>query len=428
MKKVATAAKFLGLLILLFLCGFTWRDIRQGRLPSSTTLSSLVDVALAQNRPSPEQEFLQNYTRIQKDYYKPVDSVKLTYASMEGLMASLGDPHTMFMPPQIASDFNLQTNGTFVGIGCRLSHNPMGAKAESVFENGPAYHAGLRAGDLITGVNSVSVVGKAIDDIVAKIRGEEGTEVKLKVLRGEKSAPLLLTVRRARVETPTVSETKVIPGTHFGYFQVATFSEPTTHQFDEEIAKLEKQHINGLIIDLRDNPGGLLDTAKDMLSRFVENKLVVTVRYREGREEPVMTDSGELHDFNYPVVLLVNEDSASAAEIFSGALQDYKRATLVGTHTYGKASVQNVIRVVSDTDESASAKVTIAHYFLPRGPSQDIGRKVDEEGQFISGGLKPDVEADMDPDTSLKGPTFGVLPGDTQLEKAVEVLKQKTSG
>lgn len=424
MKVVATGVKFIGLLLLLFVCGFCWRDIRQGHLPSASTFASMLNAALA-DQPSPEHEFLDNYSRIQKDYYKPVDSDKLTYWAMEGFMNALGDPHTMFMPPQIASEFNVETNGSFVGIGCKLAPSPFGAKADDVFANGPAYRAGLRTGDVITAVNDASVVGLDLDDVVKKIRGEEGTIVKLKIQRSEKTSPIVMAVKRARVETPTVSETKVIPGTHFGYFQILSFAEPTAKQFDDQLEVLERQHIKGLVIDLRDNPGGLLDTAKDMLSRFFENKTVVTVRYRDGHEEPVTTESGELHNFNYPIVLLVNEDSASAAEIFSGVLQDYKRATLVGTHTYGKASVQNVIRVANDS--GASAKITIAHYFLPRGPSHDISRKVDDEGQYISGGLKPDVEADFDPDSTIEV-TAGDIKTDTQLQKAVEVLKQKTGG
>jgi carboxyl-terminal processing protease len=346
---------------------------------------------------------------------------------MEGFMGALGDPHTMFMQPQLASEFSVETNGSFVGIGCKLAQNLLGAKADDVFENGPAYKAGLRTGDLIIAVNDVPVAGLIIDDVVKKIRGEEGTVVKLKVKRGTGAQPIVFSVKRARVETPTVSETKVIPGTHFGYFVVTGFAEPTARQFDDQVEVLERQHINGLVIDLRENPGGLLDTAKEMLSRFFENKTVVTVRYRAGNEEPVMTESGELHDFNYPIVLLVNEDSASAAEIFSGVMQDYKRATLVGTHTYGKASVQQVFRVDSGSDQSASAKITIAHYFLPRGAGHDISRKVDDEGQYISGGLKPDVECDFDPDSTIDV-TSGDIKTDTQLQKAVEVLKQKTGG
>jgi carboxyl-terminal processing protease len=142
---------------------------------------------------------------------------------------------------------------------------------------------------------------------------------------------------------------------------------------------------------LRGNPGGLLESAREMLSRFVDTKLVVRMKFREMHEEVAKTYPGLVHNFNYPVVLLVNEDSASAAEIFSGALRDYGLATLVGEHTYGKASVQNVFAL----KDGSSAKITIAKYYLPSG--QDIGRRLDAYGEFKTGGLEPDVKKDIEP-------------------------------
>jgi len=168
---------------------------------------------------------------------------------------------------------------------------------------------------------------------------------------------------------------------------------------------------------LRDDPGGLLETAVEMLSRFAEDKVVVRMKGRDGREEVARTVSGYTHKFNYPIVVLINEDSASAAEIFTGVLQDYKLATVVGTHSYGKASVQSVTPLVG----GSSAKITIARYYLPRGV--DIGRKVDDEGQYISGGLEPDVKADLDLDNPDL--VFGDIKSDSQLQKAVSVLQGK---
>jgi carboxyl-terminal processing protease len=176
---------------------------------------------------------------------------------------------------------------------------------------------------------------------------------------------------------------------------------------------LEKNEMHGLVIDLRDNPGGLLETATEMLSRFGENKIVVTMHERGTAKEVVRTYSGMLHEYTYPIAVLLNENSASAAEIFSGCLRDYGKARLVGDHSYGKASVQNVFQLV----DGSSAKVTIAKYFLPQ--SGFIGRKVDDDGVYVSGGLKPDVEVPLDMD---KDPRAGDPKTDNQLAKAIEVV------
>jgi len=400
----------------LFVFGFSWRDLQRGALPSGSTVRSLFGSAVSdQDATSPSEEFEQAFNRIKTDYYKTVESDKLTYAGMEGLMASLGDPHTMFLEPKQAQEFSSETRANFVGVGARLSPDPLGAKVMAVFDEGPARTAGMKNGDIITGVNGKSVVGRTINDIVSQIRGEEGTTVTLQILRNGSSKPITLSAKRARVVTPTVWDTKVLPGTKIGYFIVQSFSEPTAEQFDTEVAALEKQNIKGLIIDLRDNPGGLLETDRDMLSRFFEDKVVVKMKLRT-EEDTARTFSGTKHNFNYPIAVLMNEETASAAEIFAGCLQDYQLATLVGTHSYGKASVQNVSNLVG----GASAKITIARYFLPSG--RDIGRKVDEDGQYIKGGLDPDVKATLNTDKTV---TIGDPASDSQLAKAIEVVQKK---
>jgi carboxyl-terminal processing protease len=208
----------------------------------------------------------------------------------------------------------------------------------------------------------------------------------------------------------------MIDGTKVGLLTVQQFAEPTTEQFDEALQGLETQGIEGLVIDLRNNPGGLLETAVEMLSRFVENKLVVRMKMRDGREEFAKTFVGAKHRFGYPVVVLMNEDSASAAEIFAGVLRDYKLATLVGEHSYGKASVQNVVMLV----DGSSAKITIARYYLPS--NTEMSRKVDEEGHYVSGGLVPDVKVSLDYTdmTNLGDPKT-----DTQLKRALEIIESK---
>jgi carboxyl-terminal processing protease len=362
-----------------------------------------------------DQIFSRSYNRILTDYQKPIKQLDLKYAGISGMVSSLGDPHTIFLPPQAAEEFSDETHAKFGGVGARLGADPLGAKVAAVFEDGPAYGAGLRKGNLITGVDGVSVAGMEIDSIVEKIKGKEGTTVRLTVVQQGKDKPVVVTIVRKRIITPTV-EGNIIPKTNIGYMVVTQFSEPTTSQFDHTLAKLEAQGIKGLVIDLRGNPGGLLETATDMLSRFVSNKVVVTMKFRNGNVETDRTSANDLHPFSYPIALLIDQDSASAAEIFSGCLHDYGKATLVGTHSYGKASVQNVFPLV----DNSSAKITIARYYLPNG--EDIGRKVDADGVKTQGGLTPDVPVEL---TTSSLVTFGDPTSDNQLAKALEVLKSK---
>jgi carboxyl-terminal processing protease len=397
--------------------GFFWRDIRQGHLPSQESFARLVGHPVFSSKLSGAEVFDHNYQRILADYDKTVKPSELKYAGIEGMVASLGDPHTIFLPPQEAKEFSDETKANFGGVGARLGADPLGAKASTVFEDGPAYAAGLRKGNVITAVDGVPVAGKDLDEIVGRIKGKEGTVVKLTVVQSGKKEPVVLVVKRARIVAPTV-EGSILPNTNIGYMEILQFSEPTAQQFDDELAKVESHNIKGLIIDLRGNPGGLLETATDMLSRFVDNKVVVKMRFRNGSEEVERTSSGELHNFNYPIVVLIDEDSASAAEIFSGCLHDYGKVTLVGTHSYGKASVQNVFPLV----DRSSAKITIAKYYLPN--DEYIGRQVDADGVKISGGLTPDVAVDLNSNIQV---TFGDPATDNQLAKAIQVIKAKES-
>jgi len=416
--KVKNVAKTLLFGVVLMDCmafGFFWRDLGNHRTPSTAALERLLGVKVVSANLSSEEVFSRNYQRILGDYVKPVKAVDLKYAGIAGMVASLGDPHTMFMPPQEAEEFNDETKANFGGVGARLTPDALGAGVFSSFESGPAYAAGLRKGDVITGVDGLNIAGKDLDQVVDMIKGKPGTIVHLTVVQPGKEKSVILTIKRDLIVAPTV-DGNVIPNTNIGYMSILQFSEPTTDQFDHEVKALEDKGIKGLVIDLRGNPGGLLETATDMLSRFVENKVVVTMKFRDGRVETDKTNSGELHEYNYPIAILIDQDSASAAEIFSGCLHDYGKVTLVGTHSYGKASVQNVFPLV----DRASAKITIARYFLPGG--EYIGREVDEDGVMTKGGLEPDVKVELNTDKQV---TFGDPATDNQLAKAIEVLKSK---
>lgn len=418
MKRIGAVLGYALIFAGCFGLGLNWREIVRGKAPTTGPILNLIGFGPKPSAATSEQTFEDAYARILSSYVKAVDPKELKYAAMSGLMASLGDPHTMFMIPKLAADFSVETRGNFVGVGARLSPDPLGAKVVVVFEEGPAYRAGLRPNDTITGVDDKSVAGVSVDDIVQKVRGVEGTPVKLTILSPGKSKPTSMTIVRAQVTTPTV-EGRFVESNKFGILTVASFSEPTSDQFDAELASLEKKGIRGLVIDLRNNPGGLLDTADEMLSKFIENKVFIRTVSRGQPEDKLYTRSGKRHDFRYPVVVLVNEDSASAAEIFSGALQDYKVATIVGTHSYGKASVQEPYPLI----DGSVAKITIARYLLPL--QGDIGRRVDDDGTFLTGGIHPDVEAKFNEDDEKA--VFGDPQTDSQLKKCFELLESKRS-
>ncbi len=414
MKQVARYGVFVVVLTLAFCIGFSWRDVRLGAAPSRDAFSRLFSGKLDDGT-TPTQLFRNNYSLILARFHRPVAPDNLKYAGMEGLFASLGDPHTVFMEPQAAENFSIETKGNYAGIGSRLGPDPLGAKVGTVFKNGPADKSGLKVDDIVTHVDKTDIAGMAIDQVVNFVRGKEGTQVTMTVLRTGEPEPIKVTITRAVVIVPT-SEGQMIEGTKVGYIRVDQFSGTTVDQFDTSLFEVLQHKPEGLVIDVRNNPGGLLDTAVAMLSRFVENKTVVTMGQKGGRREVSSTRSGHLIGYSGPIVILVNGDSASAAEIFAGVMRDYKRATLVGEHTYGKASVQTVVLL----KDMSTAKITVAKYYLPNG--EDIGRKVDEDGTYVSGGIKPHLVVERDPIAEFRP---GEPAHDAQLAKAIELIQKK---
>lgn len=400
-----------------FAVGFAWTDVSgTGKLdPAAFQNLGRANASQVEVK-KPTELFVGEYNRIATNYSRKVDSEQVLYSGMDGMLSALGDPHTNFFDPYVTREFTKLTMGqdSFGGVGARLSADPLGVKVIQVFKGGPAFKIGVKSGDIIIGVNDENVGGQTSDQIVSKIKGKVGTSVRIKLLRGGNQT-IQYSVVRGKINPPS-ADGNVIEGSNIGYLLVTGFDQKTHEEFFSSISELEKQGIQGLVIDMRNNGGGLLDTAKLMIARFKEFATVVTMRRRGEAEEVVKTPGGMLHDFKYPIVVLVNENSASAAEIFAGCLRDYKLATLVGEHTYGKASVQNVIPIAGGT----TAKVTIAHYALPSG--DDISRKVDEDGQYLSGGIKPEyeVELSLKPDVSL-----GDAKTDNQLQKAMEIIRKQ---
>lgn len=407
--KAALAVVFLAVA---FCAGFALKDLQNGRPPSGDAFKALLNGG-KREKATPTEVFKEHYGLIQAKYYRPVDPSHLKYAAMEGMFTSLGDPHTNFLEPKIAESFAMETRGDFVGIGARLEPDPLGAKIIKVYSGSPAQHAGVKEGDLVVAVEGKSVSGLNADEIASKIRGEEGTVVKFTVMRA--GAKVNLVARRATVMLPT-AEGKMLEGLPIGYISVLQFAETTPAQFDEALQTVLSNKPKGLIIDMRGNPGGLLESATLMLSRFRSDGVVVSMRERGTNVKVQRTPAGRTIQTKIPIAILINEESASAAEIFAGCMQEYGRAVLVGEHSYGKASVQNVFPLVG----GASAKVTIARYYLPSG--KNISRSVDEEGQYIKGGLTPDVPAEL---VIKTGTEIGKAGFDSQLDRAIQALGVK---
>lgn len=367
--------------MVLFALGFSIKDFANDRLPSPSEIESLIG---GKAQETTVDMVVNVDTSIRNQFDGDVDPQKLKYAALSGMVASLGDPHTVFMPPVDLKSFDATTSANFYGIGCSLLTDPRGVKIEKVFDDGAAHKVGLQPGDIIIGVNGKSVGGVNSTKIVDMIRGPEGTSVELKILPNGKPPAKIVHPVRSKVFVPTVAG-HYFPDQQVGYLAIATFSEPTVTQFDQELSKLRAHPLKGLIIDLRSDPGGLLETACELIGRFVSDKVVVTMHRRNDVLEAAKSPAGETIGLTIPIAILINRNTASAAEIFSGAMRDYGLAVLVGNHSYGKASVQNLFPL----RDGAGLKVTIAKYMLPFSP--DISRKEDEDGNYVSGGLKPDL-------------------------------------
>ena len=337
-------------------------------------------------------------------YLNDIDYNTMTEYIYKGALASLGDPYSVYYTKEEFDSFNEQTTGNYCGIGVSVNENAStgAVTVVQVFKDGAGAKAGFRSGDIIYKVDGEEVTGQDLSTVVSKIKGEEGTTVNITILRG--SDTFTKTLTRATVTIDTVSSEML--DNNIGYIKVNEFDEVTATQFDEAIDDLEKQGEKGLIIDLRDNPGGRYDIVCEMLDRMLpKGKLLVYTMDKYGtKEEQKSTDSDE---FTKPLAVLVNGNSASASEIFSGAVKDYGRGTLVGTTTFGKGIVQQILPL----NDGSAVKLTVSKYYTPSGKN-------------IHGtGIEPDVRVELNDDAVENGQY--VKEKDNQLKKAVEIIKGK---
>ncbi len=342
-------------------------------------------------------------TLIDDNFYFEDDDQAKQDGIIRGYLQSLDDPYSVYYTAEEYASFMEDTGGEYVGVGVQVSQN-IDTKVITVVKvfDGPALEAGILAEDIITKVGGVDVSTMEIDAVVDLIKGEEGTDVTITVYRGSDSQEHEYTMPRQKVENPTV-EYKMLDN-NIGYIQVSSFYEVTGEQFVEGVINLQAQGMEGLIVDLRDNGGGLLDIAVSMLDYMLPEGKIVYTKDKDGNVTSQFT-SDEENQFNMPLAVLVNGYSASASEIFAGAVKDYGTGTLVGTTTYGKGIVQRVFPL----EDGSAVKLTIAKYFTPNG--NDIHQV----------GITPDVEVELDVEAyrESKGEK------DNQLDAAIEVILQK---
>lgn len=322
-------------------------------------------------------------------YFGDVDDETAKDNIYKAYLSSYGDKYTMYYTADEYKALKESTNGKFYGIGavCQLSGEG-GVLLVDVYDNGAGYQAGLRSGDRVVNVDGRDITDMELSSAVALIKGDKGTSVTLEVIRGTER--LTFSAVRDAVEAKTVSYTLL--DNNIGYLSISQFEEVTTKQFKAAVEDLQSQGMKGLVIDIRNNPGGLLDTVVGMLKYMLPDGLIVYTEDKQGnRKEYKGQDNDE---FNLPLAVIINGNSASASEIFAGAIQDYGKGTIIGTQTYGKGIVQTVKPL---TDGSA-IKFTIAKYFTPKG--QDIHGK----------GVTPDMVVEYDTDADV----------DTQLDAAIK--------
>ncbi len=339
-----------------------------------------------------------------KDFYgKLPDPETATYNALRGIVNELGDPNTSFLTPTEADFFRTSIQGTFEGIGARVEWDETleTLRISEPFENQPAWQAGLRRGDLVLAVDGESLEGTSLNEAVAKIRGPKGTVVVLTILSEGSETPRVVEVTRELIETPTIVTNRVGQDQRIAYVKLTTFNQNAGQLVRQAIEEAMKHEPAALILDLRGNTGGLLREAIKVANVFIEDSTVLLERFNDGRVESYETTTQAVAK-NIPMIVLVNQGSASASEIVAGALQDMGRAQLVGVTTFGKGSVQ----LPHTLSNGAIMRVTVARWFTPND-------------RTIEGtGLAPDVVIELTDEDRDYGT-------DPQLAAAVELLEKQ---
>ncbi len=339
-------------------------ELERSEEDASAVINS--ELTAADQTPLPIEQiktFAEIFTRIKRSYVESVSDEKLLDYAVEGMLAGL-DPHSVYLKDERFEQLNEGTQGKFGGLGMEVIMEGGFVKVVTPIDDTPAADAGVRPGDLIIRVDGATVSGLSLNEATEKMRGEPGTSVVITILRESQAEPFDLTLERAVVRISSVKRLRL--SDQIGYLRVSQFQVSTAESFRKQLKMLrEIEDFSGLIIDLRNNPGGLLNSAISIADTFIEDGVIVSTRGRiaENNQEFLATPSDLLE--GKPIVVLINDGSASASEIVAGALQDHKRALVLGTESFGKGSVQTVMNI----SEHEAVKLTTARYYTPNGQS-----------------------------------------------------------
>jgi len=345
--------------------------------------------------------FWETWDALKNNYVdqEKLDDKKMFYGALKGLVASAGDPYTVFMDPKITQEFSEDMAGTFEGIGAEIGIKNEVLTIIAPLPEMPAEKAGLKSGDKILAIDGESTAGIFIDEAVNKIRGQKGTDVVLSIFREGFEEYKDITITRGTIVVNSIS-TEILPDDIF-LLKITNFNSDTEFLFNKAVREILDKNSKGIIIDLRNNPGGYLDTSIEVASEWVDDNVVVIEKYSDETQNENLS-RGRPRLAEIPTIVLVNQGSASASEIVAGALQDYKKAIILGEETFGKGSVQNL----ESLKDGSSIKITVAKWLTPNG------RSINDEG------IMPDetVELTLEEYNEDKDP---------QMDKAIEILKNQ---